>query len=313
MIRPAMLVAAGALAGCYATGEVTTQALRAVPAGLEGPRLVQGERLDPGTMIRADFADGSRTGWFAAADLRVSTEGLMVGDPRPAAGARAAPGVHWSEVRGFHLRSLAPGWSALTVPFFPFVLLASKADPDGFTRAASLTEGESTQPPPPRLWSEAPSRPLFTSGARRRFAVRGVATADVQASYRGDLSAGLTAGLRFQDFYELAFVSRSLSIAGTDPDGGRSNVVAFGGAMGLHVDPDGDGRFAFYLGGEVVGTSRPFPVSAIQLKWGPRFHLGHHLFLTISPLNPSQMWVAGPARSWRLERVVSSIELGGAL
>src|SRR4051794_34088140 len=176
MIRPAMLVAAGALAGCYATGAVTTQALRAVPARLEGPRLVQGERLDPGTMIRADFTDGSRTGWFGAYDLRVSAEGLMVGEPRPAAGARSAPGVHWSEVRGFELRSLAPGWSALTVPFFPFVLLASKFDPEGFDRAGSPTERQGEREPPVRTWSEAPTRPLFTGGARRRAMIKGVAT-----------------------------------------------------------------------------------------------------------------------------------------
>jgi hypothetical protein len=310
-----MGLAACLLAGCYATGQVTPQALRQVAGHLDGPRLVQGERLEPTTMIRAELADGVRTGWFEAGSVRVSAEGLMVGEPRLTVPGLSAPGVHWSEVRNFELRSLAPGWSALTVPFFPFVLLAAKLDPDGLDRAGSPTDGEGERGPPMRLWSEQPTQPLFTGRARRRAVMQGLATADVQGSYRGDFASSLSLGVRFQSFYEAAFVARPLSIAGVDRDGGRANVMAFGGSMGLHADPDGDGRLAFYLGVEAVGASSPVSAFAVQLKWGPRFGLPHGLFLTVSPLNLTNVQVGGTAArpSWKLNRVVSSIELGGTL
>jgi hypothetical protein len=302
------------LAGCYATGQVTPQALRSVAGPLNAPRLIEGERLEPTTMVRAELADGSLTGWFQASGLRVSDEGLMAGDPRPGGGARSAPGVRWSEARRFELRSLEPGWSALTIPFFPFVLLAAKLDPDGFSRAGSPTDGEGEGAPPLRMWADRPTQPLFTGAARRRAIVQGLATADVQGTYRGDLAAGLALGLRFRNFYELSVVGRPLSIAGVDHEGGRANVMAFGGSMGLHVDPDGDGRLAFYLGIEVVGTHGPLSVSAFQLKWGPRLGLGHALFLTASPLNLANLQVSGAGQpSWALNRVVSSVELGGTL
>jgi hypothetical protein len=307
---------AAALAGCYATGQVPAEAMRGVPGNLDGPRMVRGERLDPGTMIRAELTDGSQTGWFAADHLRVSEEGLMMIEPRAnGIGPRSAPGVHWSEVRDFQLRSLSPEVSALAVPFFPYVLLVGSLDPHAFDEITSATEGNGEGDPPLRLWSDAPTRPLFTGRARRRAIVQGLAVADVQATYRGDFATGLAAGLRLQDFWEFSFVARPLSIAGVEPGGGRTNVIAYGGSMGLHIDGDADARFAFYLGIEVVGVKKPGEIVSGQLKWGPRLGLGHGLFLTVSPLNYLLLDVAGTAGrpDWTLRRVVSTFELGGTL
>jgi hypothetical protein len=120
--------------------------------------------------------------------------------------------------------------------------------------------------------------------------------------------------MRFANFYELSLVGRPLSLAGAGADGTRANVMAFGGSMGLHVDPDGDSRLAFFVGLELVGTHVPVPVTAIQLKWGPRLGLGRGLFLTISPLNLAAVQVGGAGQpGWTLRRVVTSLELGGTL
>jgi hypothetical protein len=305
-----VLLLALALGGCYSTGQVPVQALRDL-SGLHGPRLVKGELLEPSTMIRAQLSDGSRTGWFEAGAVRVSAEGLTLDDPA----AGPVPGLRWDDLRGFELRSLDPTWSALTVPLFPLVVLALALDPDDCDRAMSPTDGEGERGLPVRSWSTAPAQELFTAPARRRALVQGLAIADAQGSYRGDLAGGLTAGFRFHDFYELGLVGRPLSLAGVEPDGGRRNALAMGFSFGIHIDGDGDPRFAFYLGGEVVGSGGPVKVTAAQLKWGPRLGLGHGLFLTLSPANLATMDVAAHdgRPGWSLQRVVTSVELGGTL
>jgi hypothetical protein len=299
------------LAGCYATSEVPVQAMRALAGRLDEPTLVGGEVLEPGTMVSAVFTDGTRTGWFEADHLRLSAEGLMLGEP--GAGTRSAPGVRWSEVGAFQLRSLSPELSALTVPLFPYVLLIGALDQHAFDRMMSSTDGEGEGAPPPRVWSDASTRPLFTGRARRRAIVQALAASDLQATYRGDLSAGLAVGVRFQNFWEFSAVARPLSLAGVDVNGGRVNVMAFGGAMGLHIEPLPGARFAFYMGVEVAGTDKPVPVTSAQLKWGPRVRLNHGLFLTVSPLNCATYAVRGTKAAWNLDRVVTSIELGGTL
>ncbi|HXU81371.1 MAG TPA: hypothetical protein VN914_08235, partial [Polyangia bacterium] len=252
MKRAVLLTAV--LGGCYTSGELPAQALRDL-AGLTGPRLVKGERLEPGTRIRAQLTDGSRTGWFEAGEVRVSVEGLMLGDPPDVPPPGYVPGLRWNQVQSFELRSLDPTWSFLTVPLFPLVMMAGALAPDELDRATSPTDGEGEGSLPPQLWSPAPQRALFTPEARRRALVQGLVTADLQGSYRGDASGGVSAGLRFRHLYELAAVVRPLSVAGVDLDGGRRNALALGASFGLHVDGDCDPRFAFYLGAEVVGSS----------------------------------------------------------
>jgi hypothetical protein len=310
------LLAAAALAGCYMTGRVPVQAMRGLAGGFDGPRMVDGQPLEPGTMIRAELTDGTETRWFQAGHLRVSDEGLMTTDPPSTGpGARSATGVRWSEARAFQLRSLSPELSALSIPMFPYVLLIGSLDKHAFDRVLSPTDGEGEGAPPLRLWSEAPTRPLFTFGARRRAVVQALAVADVQGTYRGDFATGLAIGGRFQNVWEFSFVARPLSIAGVEAGGGRANVMAYGGSMGMHIDGDADARFALYLGIEVIGTSKPGEIVSGQLKWGPRFGLRHGLFVTVSPLNYMKVDVAAtPDRpAWTLGRVVTTVELGGTL
>jgi len=56
-------------------------------------------------------------------------------------------------------------------------------------------------------------------------------------------------------------------------------------------------------------------VTALQAKWGPRLGLGHGLFLTVCPANLAVMGVAAHdgQPGWSLQRVVTSLELGGTL
>jgi hypothetical protein len=71
--------------GCYSTGVLAPQTLRSLGTGLSGPRLVgdhHGSALvEPGAMVRARLSDGGHSGWFEAGGLRVSPEGLKLGDP----------------------------------------------------------------------------------------------------------------------------------------------------------------------------------------------------------------------------------------
>ena len=395
------------LSGCYVTGQVAPGVLRDAGDHLGGPAVLRGEGsrvlLEPGTMVRARLADGDRTGWVEASTLRATPEGLMVGEPLPAAAvaevkvtdldrrevellretapsggrvgqswrftgqyqlqapgpeafawarrfseralaegkrggrwqlstssgwelfrqrpplearnlveagsptAAFAPGFRWSEVSQLELRSLDPFFSAMTVPLFPFAMLAVAMDEKGTNRVISATEGEGEGSAPMLTWSGPDSRPLFTGRARRRAIVQALATVDAQSTLGGDLSSGLAVGLRFHNFYEFAVVGRGLSLR-AGPDGRRSGLLAMGAQLGLHVDGEGDGRFAFSLGMEVAGGR---DATAVQFKWGPRLGLGGSLFLTISPLNVSILRLGRDEQS--VARFVSSLELGGTL
>ena len=51
--------------------------------------------------------------------------------------------------------------------------------------------------------------------------------------------------------------------------------------MGLHIDRDGDPRFAFYLGVEFLGSRGAHAEEMASLVLGPRIGLGHRVFLAV--------------------------------
>jgi len=61
------LLAAAALAGCYMTGRVPVQAMRGLAGGFDGPRMVDGQPLEPGGKVVRGKAKTITDGPFAEA------------------------------------------------------------------------------------------------------------------------------------------------------------------------------------------------------------------------------------------------------
>jgi hypothetical protein len=273
------------------------------------------------------LSEGKRGGtWHLERDISVGDLVLGTGDLREVtvdAGllldsarsptATFAPGMRWEKLSAIELRYFDPVSSALVVPLFPFVLLGAWLDKAGVDQAMSpgmAGYGQNSM----IAWSAPPAEgaTLFTASARRRAIIKVLGSADVGATFKGDLAAGGTLGVRFRNFYELSLVGREVSWNGAGT--GRSNSMVGGAAIGLHVDGDGDPRFAFAFGADISGSRGATSLTLVTLKWGPRFGLGDSLFVGVSPLNLSVLTASIPGGvRYHATTFMSIVEVGGAL
>jgi hypothetical protein len=198
-------------------------------------------------------------------------------------------------------------YSALAVPFFPFALL-SGAGGNGQMRAESSDPEEI----PKIMWRNPRSaaEPLFTLNGQRRAIVKLVAGLDCGASYRGDVFASGTVGIRLVNFFEFAVLARQLSLKEIGSQDARKDSPLLGLAAGLHIDGDGDPRFALYAGFEGTKSLQPNRASMVSLILGPRLGLMQGLFVGIVPLGLSYVCSAGESCS---ARFFSTVQIGGAI
>jgi hypothetical protein len=218
-----------------------------------------------------------------------------------------ATGERWPEIASLDLYFLSPVVSALAIPLFPVALLGANREDGRMKQGGCVEKGAS------KLMFRSPQEtpePLFTLNGQRRAVIKLVAGADGGLTYHGDAFASGTIGMRLLNFYELAFLARGLSLPGLASTDGRRNALLLGVAAGLHIDGDGDPRFAFYAGFEGAASSQPNRASMVSLILGPRFGLGKRLFLGVVPLGVTSVCAEGTSCSTRL---FSSVQLGGSL
>ena len=218
-----------------------------------------------------------------------------------------ARGVRWPQVASFEVNYLDPVVTASMVPasvaLWPLALLASHDNGEASDRNSSF--GES----PKLLWraSQGAEQPLFVAQARRRAIVKVLASAGGGVIHRGDVFTPAVLGLRFLDFYEAAAVVGELWPHGEGSLGSRVSLVGF--TFGLHIDGDGDPRFAFYAGFEGVGVWGRHDVALLSLLLGPRFGLGSLGFVEVIPLGLSGWGIPETSSGLRLLTIV---RMGGA-
>jgi hypothetical protein len=178
-------------------------------------------------------------------------------------------GASWSQVQSVEINTLDTFYSALAIPLFPVALLfspnnqgrASEALPSIVATSAKEVwpvDGESLQP-------------LYSVQGRRRAIVKVVGGVDGGATSKGDWFSSATVGVRLWKMLDCAFLARELSLSPASSGDSRNAYRVFGAAGGLHIDSDGDPRFAFYLGFEIL-ESRSARMSSLVL--GPRFGFG---------------------------------------
>jgi hypothetical protein len=221
-----------------------------------------------------------------------------------------ASGVRWPQVAGFELNYLDPVRSATMVPatlaLFPLLLVAP---PDNIDNGMASDKGTQFGDSSNLLWreSEGLAKPLFTPRARRRAIVRLLASAAGAVSHREDVFTTATLGLRFLDFYEVSALVGNLWPRESKSMGAGGLLVGF--TFGMHIDGDGDPRFALYAGLEAMGIRGHHDLAIISLLVGPRFGLGNLGFVEVIPLGLSVFQEAGTSASGR---IVAILRMGGA-
>jgi hypothetical protein len=88
--------------------------------------------------------------------------------------------------------------------------------------------------------------------------------------------------------------------------------LLFGARLALHIDGDGDPRFAFLVGGEVLGGSLADGASLTELAFvlGPRVGITNKSFASLL-LAPSVLVTSGsPYDSSSTGKVMLTLELG---
>ena len=154
---------------------------------------------------------------------------------------------------------------------------------------------------------DAGTQPLFTGRARRQAVVKALVSTGLMGSFSGDFGFGARLGLRLRNLWEFGVLVERLSLTGLGPD--RLERPAFGLAMGMHVDGDGDPRWAFTFGLEGGGNPGDGGFTFLTLKWGPRLGLGSSLFVTASPLELTFLG-APDGTLGRATRLTASVEMG---
>jgi hypothetical protein len=184
-----------------------------------------------------------------------------------------AEGSRWSHVKSVEVNHLDPLIIGLSVPFFPLALIFKDDNGQVHTFGNSGT--------PKEIWSEeeSPRRPLFSWQGKRRAYLKAIVSLDGGASYGGDFFSTATVGVRLMSFLECSFLARRLSTSAGSFEEARTSTTLLGMSMGLHLDADGDPRFAFYLGVEAL--SKPNSVGMGSLVLGPRFGSRSGLFLAL--------------------------------
>jgi hypothetical protein len=192
---------------------------------------------------------------------------------QPSARPVLAYGAPWSEVEWIDVNYLDSLYSTLAIPLFPLAMQDKDNGHQGPT--SRLAEF------PKRLWPDAQPEPLFTGNARRRAIVKLVAGARGGVTDAGDGSLDGSLALRFLNFFEVGGVVRRISLASDAVEPSRQSATLFGLATGLHIDRDGDPRFAFFLGVEALGRRGADAVEMLSLVLSPRIGLGHRVFLAV--------------------------------
>lgn len=175
-------------------------------------------------------------------------------------------GAPWDQVQSVEINTMDPFYSALAIPLFPVALLFSSKNqgraPEGLysivatsTKEAWLVDAQSVQP-------------LYSLQGRRRAIVKVIGGVDGGASSKGDWFSSATVGVRLWKMLDCAFVARELSLSPGASGTRRNAHRVLGAAGGLHIDADGDPRFAFHFGFEIL-ESRTARMTSLVL--GPRF------------------------------------------
>ncbi len=216
-----------------------------------------------------------------------------------------ATGARWPQVSGVDVNSLDPFMSAMAVPLFPLALLAGP-EHDGREKPGSLDDEDSLKlilPSPDQT-----ARPLFSWNGKRRGYLKLLVAADGAATWSGDLLSSVQLGLRMRRFFEFSAMLRQVWPREQATGFARPASLA-GVAMGLHIDRDGDPRFALYAGVEILPALREPSSGMASLAIGPRIGLVSGLWASLVPLGLTRLTVG----DWSSSSFFSSIQLGGAM
>ena len=186
-------------------------------------------------------------------------------------------GVLWSQVQSVEINALDTLHSALSIPLFPVALLFHPTNQGRESEALPSVLATSAK----EAWpvNGASIQPLYTLQGRRRAIVKVLGGVDGGATSNGDWFSSASIGVRLLKMMDCAVVARELSLSPTSSGDSRKTSALFGGAGGLHIDSDGDPRFAFYVGFEIL-QGRAARMASLLL--GPRFGLrGAPFFLSV--------------------------------
>jgi hypothetical protein len=193
--------------------------------------------------------------------------------PRPAGRLVLAYGAPWGELTRIQVNHLDPVISALTIPAFPLLLLLRPRNNGREETAWGVADF------PKRIWPDADPQPLFSPSGRRRAVVKLVAETGGGVTNAKDWFADGSLRLRFLDFFEVGGLIREVSLASDGKHPQRQSTPLVGLAAGLHIDGDGDPRFAFYLGFEFLGGRGG--AQMLSLVLAPRIGLGRGVFVAV--------------------------------
>jgi hypothetical protein len=211
---------------------------------------------------RRSFLDSSkrnqRTFWVSFSHL---TRPVSAGDQ-----VLITRGALWSQVQSVEINTLDTFHSALAIPLFPVALLFSPQNQGRASEALPPIVATSAK----EAWpvDGASLQPLYSLQGRRRAIVKVVGGVDGGATSKGDWFSSATVGVRLWKMLDCAFVARELSLSPASSGDSRKASPLFGAAGGLHIDSDGDPRFAFYFGFEIL-EGRSAQMASLVL--GPRF------------------------------------------
>jgi hypothetical protein len=188
-------------------------------------------------------------------------------------------GALWGKVQSVEINTLDTFYSALAIPFFPVALLFSPKN-----------EGRASEAQPPLVTTSAKEawpvdsasiQPLYSLQGRRRAIVKVLGGVDGGATSNGDWFSSVTVGVRLWKMLDCAFIARELSLAPASSGNSRKAYPLVGAAGGLHIDSDGDARFALYFGLEVL-EGRSAQMASLVLA--PRFGFRGAPFYVAVPL-----------------------------
>lgn len=243
---PAAVLAAWLLPGCYFTSQVPPGTLRAAGEGLTGPLLLRSPDstvlLEPGTMVRAHLADGGRTGWVEASNLRVTADGLMLGEPLRVSEVAEVKVADLDAAQVQLLRETAPtgGQLAQSWRFGGWYQLKAPA-PEALAWARRFSERALAQGKAGGLWQ------LSTESGWERFDQRRAIAAQNLVEASGPESA-FAPGLRWHQVSELEV--RSLS-----PEFAAVSVPLFPIVLVfMALDSEGASRITSPTEGQAEGT-----------------------------------------------------------
>jgi hypothetical protein len=175
-------------------------------------------------------------------------------------------GVLWSTVQSVEINTLDTLYSALAIPLFPVALLFGPKNQGRASQAVPSIVARSSKEAWPVDGTNL--QPLYSLQGRRRAIVKVVGGVDGGVTSKGDWFSSAMVGVRLWKMLDCAFVARELSLSTASAVDQRRAFPLVGAAGGLHIDSDGDPRFALYLGFEIL-EGRSAQMTSLVL--GPRF------------------------------------------